>query len=1500
MGAEYVGVGGRSPHEVIFVKTSFGKYTLIERIGTGGMAEVFLAKSQGAEGLEKFLVIKRILPELAENNRFVEMFIGEARIAVALNHPNIVQIYDFGKVDGDFFLAMEFVDGWDLGDLLKASIGFERLPLGDAVFIALEVARGLDYAHRRRDEYGNPLELVHRDISPQNLLVSRDGTIKIVDFGIAKAANLEEENPHVVKGKFCYMSPEQASGEPVDHRSDLFSLGVVFFELVCNRPLFKQGTKEQTLSLVRSAVVPDIASLVEDIPEQLEAVLYKLLAREPEERFQTARELQSELTRVLYGMEDIHDSYTLSEYLAGAESWLDGKASGLDARESGHTDTIRTNIIRTAARTATTAERGNTIEMAMSRTPLTPVIDGTDPGMEIAATPEIQARSRKEAVIIAGELDGLLQLRSDIGQERWLQVFQEYTRMVDSIAFKCDGVVHRVNESGFVLLLGVPVSSENDAERAARVAMDLQDAMAGINLSLDTPLQLAIGVAITDVILDQEQDRKGRRFTWSFFGDSHEFAEELARVGMAKEILLGGQVWRRIKRDYDCERIDQITTSNLPPDTQAWRLVKLKTPKERIKEVRRGYHVFHGRELELRTIRQEYRRALMEGSATCMLLVGEQGVGKSTLLEEFLGGLDPRNVRVVRGAANPFELDVPLGGLGALLAELLRLGSHEDLRQVRSTLETRIAALFPDERRSEQEILLHSIGAIFGIRFPGGVFDDLGGEERRKRISMSLRKLFTRFAAKKPFVLSIDDAQYIDPMTLEIAAQIFDSRQDSPMFLLLVLTESGMEANAQKWERLEGARYVQVERLGELGDGAAGQIVRDLLRVHRIDDEELVEEILRRSGGNPFYIKEVFEVLRDRGLLKDAGERRQLKLDLEHATWLPTSVEGAITARIDRLDLASRSLLQKIAFLWNPFKGDEVRIVTDEEPWELMETLIAHRFLEVFDEPRGLHEDTFEPSATPPEQRTYRFLNALTKEIVSRTLLEEEATVVHDRIAERLLQNFPAVASVTEHAQIARHLDGAGRLDEAVEHYHAAAEGAFEQFGAAEALRLSDRVLERTSPESDMGFEALRLREQALRELGVKIEHREALELLAEQVEQRGDPKERAEIYLRLARYHYDQAEFKTAMEYIAQVRELATAHDLPASHAQSLHYEAYINLDQGHREDALELIREAIVLFEAAEDEDVSRRGLSSCYNTRGIIMRRAGRHQDALASYQRALDLLSGYPNERLGRYLLINMGLALVYVGRFDDGIECYQRALAQAKQLGHRRDEAGVLINMGHAYQVLGEYDRAISHIQRGLYLARKASANYTLADGEITLGVCYAERGELEKAERVLSEGSRLAESIPHIYLAVHAMLALAKLKLETGQVQDARVAIMQAEDSLERCEDAGMRWGVLSARLVLARAYKILGMTEKQTESVLAAAQLIEDGEEYGREEAYYYISQLLPETSEYLEQRREAIEQARALIMRNADGISDESQRQSFLSRDLHQKILSATGHMQ
>ena len=233
----------------------FGKYTLIRKIGTGGMAEVYLARTTVAQGLNKTLVIKKIHTAYARSRQFVTMFVDEAKIALGLNHPNIIQVFDFGAVGDTYFLAMEYVEGMDLLRLLQeAAKARQRLPYGLSAYIVQQLAKGLDYAHRKTDEFGQPLGIVHRDISPQNILLSWDGGVKIVDFGIARARDVHEEQG-VIKGKFAYMSPEQARGEPVDCRSDVFAAGIVLFELVCARPLF-HGKGKEALEMVKSGAIP--------------------------------------------------------------------------------------------------------------------------------------------------------------------------------------------------------------------------------------------------------------------------------------------------------------------------------------------------------------------------------------------------------------------------------------------------------------------------------------------------------------------------------------------------------------------------------------------------------------------------------------------------------------------------------------------------------------------------------------------------------------------------------------------------------------------------------------------------------------------------------------------------------------------------------------------------------------------------------------------------------------------------------------------------------------------------------------------------------------------------------------------------------------------------------------------------------------------------------------------------------------------------------------------
>lgn len=267
-----------------------GPYELLRRIATGGMAEVYLARRGGPHGFQKFVAVKRILPQYARDPDFVAMFIDEARVCARLGHPNIVQVFDFGEQDGELYMAMEYVDGTTGARLIRAAAASsEDIPLDVCLHIALSLVRALDYAHGARDDGGRPLSLVHRDVSPGNVLIDRSGAVKLTDFGIARAAEIERRtDAGQLKGKLGYMSPEQVVGRDLDARSDIFTVGIVLAEMLTLKPLFSGGKELDVLLRIRDADVSAIDRAGARVPDDVRAVLFRALARDPMLRWPTA------------------------------------------------------------------------------------------------------------------------------------------------------------------------------------------------------------------------------------------------------------------------------------------------------------------------------------------------------------------------------------------------------------------------------------------------------------------------------------------------------------------------------------------------------------------------------------------------------------------------------------------------------------------------------------------------------------------------------------------------------------------------------------------------------------------------------------------------------------------------------------------------------------------------------------------------------------------------------------------------------------------------------------------------------------------------------------------------------------------------------------------------------------------------------------------------------------------------------------------------------------
>lgn len=316
------------------------RYRVLERIDAGGMAEVFRGEATSIEGFSKIVAIKRVLPSLTRKRRFVRMFLDEARLSLGLNHANIVQVFDLGSADGTYFIVMEYVEGTNLRTVLEGLFD-EQQPMGvaEAVYIMAEVCKGLAYAHQLKDAQGRALDIVHRDVSPPNILLSRQGEVKLTDFGLAKArSQLEKTDPGIVKGKFGYLSPEAAYGEPIDQRTDLFAVGVVLWELLAAQRLFNGANESKTLDLVRKARVPDLTAINPAVPAELDRIVRTALMRDRNARFSDASDLARQLTDFLFDHNLKVGAYDIARLVEATLGGPEARAAAAAARTPAITD----------------------------------------------------------------------------------------------------------------------------------------------------------------------------------------------------------------------------------------------------------------------------------------------------------------------------------------------------------------------------------------------------------------------------------------------------------------------------------------------------------------------------------------------------------------------------------------------------------------------------------------------------------------------------------------------------------------------------------------------------------------------------------------------------------------------------------------------------------------------------------------------------------------------------------------------------------------------------------------------------------------------------------------------------------------------------------------------------------------------------------------------------------------------------------------------------------
>ncbi len=1473
------------------------------------MAEVFLARTSVAQGLTKQLVIKKIHPAFARSRQFAAMFVDEARIALGLNHPNIVQVFDFGQMGETYFLAMEYVEGLDLLRLMQ-EVARRRgaIPFGLCAYVVQQVAKGLDYAHRKTDDFGEPLGIVHRDISPQNVLLSFDGAVKIVDFGIARARDVHEEEG-VVKGKFAYMAPEQARGELVDRRADVYSAGVVLFELATGRPLHP-GKGKEVLDQVKSGAIPRPRDVNPEIPEPLEEIILRSLTFHKDDRYQTGRDFQNALGRFQFevGREsgDLCDSGSLAQFISHALKPGDRpmtqrppssppvpvERDGARGAESSQRAAAETRPVRHSAGLAAVVEpaadgadggraapaeaHGVTPRDGVSRS------GGDRPGGEAAAGRR-EARERKHVLVLEGQIGGTQALERRLGRREALRLLQDFFSVARDIAYKHEAYVHRIDESGLTLVVGLPVASEEDPSRTIRLALALIDALDAIGLDVEPELRLAIGIQRGVALVKRAS---GARFGYELSAATTGMARRLASEAQGGDILCGGAVARVAGGDW---AFQEVATIELPIGTdesedtasggsRSARVYRVRGPKERAQRMRereRGLPAtgLFGRQLELKALRDAYREVLVKGEHRQVVIVGEEGVGKGALVSAFLETLGRGEAMVLRAAARAATSFTPLGILADLGRELLGLAEGAEPREVVRRLEQALR-LFYRAKEDEPEVRaqVRAIAPLLGGRADDGA--EMDADERRERIKKLLYRLEREFAPDRPLLVVVEDAHWADDQSLEMFADLAVAPQTRGLMNIFTSRPD------QRIQQLAGSRDAEVVRMEELDEESRTSMVMSRL----IPDDsarELARHILSRTGGNAMFIREMIDALVDRGILvadpPDGEYPGRLRWVVRDAPlMMPATVESLLVTRIDRLPAAEKEVLICASVLGRRFPAGLIDQLLGRAAGDAVAALVERRLLR--------HEAS-----------QLAFRNDLTMGAAYGLIPEEERTALH-RSAAAYLSAAVSYRPGQDDALIARHLELAGDAEGAADRYLRAAAHAMDVGGSQDALRQLTRALKLLpAHDHERRFTARSQRELVLRRLARRPAQLRDIDAMRREAEALGAPDKLALAHSRQAQFYIDVRRLPAALKAAAPALHYAREARNPLYEAEALRLRAEVARLLGQNAEALNLCEQALAL--CGNDRDgLNQR--ATILNNRGTTLWNMGHLHESIDAYAETLVIYRMLKQPRLEARALNNMGVVFSALGEAEEALAHYKSALKLDQEMGDRAAIALKLGNIGQCYADLGDLERGERYLAKALKICQEGEDRSSMTDVLISIGQVHFQRGDTGGALDMFQRGLGLASEVGDRYQQIRGLIYLSLALVESGgsgeeALEHARAATELARKTLVTM---GEIYGLAAQGVALAR----LGRAAEGAELTGQAVALQSKTEQPEGSEQILHFHARVSEAAGRLDDAREALRRARAEVDRKAARLADASLRATYLAaetprliRDAYQRLV-------
>ncbi len=1403
------------------------------------MAEVFLAKKRGAEGTYKLLVVKRILPAHVTSRRFRSMFVEEAQLATRLNHPNIVQVYEFSDHgDEGLLLSMEYVEGFDLGKLMNAAKQKgARIPPLTAAFIVSEAARGLHYAHERKDEGGMPLAIVHRDVSPQNILLSHEGVVKIADFGIA-TANLFREETGVLKGKFGYMSPEQARGERVDRRSDIYALGVVFYEMLTLRSPYGKLDDDALLKAVQQCAFEPPSTHVPDLPPEIEALVLRAMARDPADRYQTARDFAGAIARALLAKQELVDNGSVEATLMHLLG-RDHRSSAPDALREAQPQTMA------AAPLARTAEHGSG--------------GSGDPG---TAQRSAARREVRHVAVVTLRLKGVEDLEEAQGPVVGRRSGASIREILDNIAYKRHAVwswdaAPASSEPGRPhagisarAIVGLLDNPSRAAADAAWLAVDAHEALAGA--SEDFPVKLHASIGIVRGIATGERDAQGHLVHHALQEPASSLADQVGQGTPFNKTWVAGGVYRLVRRDFRWGDAPSLTRIGLSSGDAArqMRLYALERPltrEEQQDELVLAPNDLVGRDAEKADLSAAFHRAVnpgYDGEARARgFELGSPALPPPPFSEAEAVGMrrtmapptlsapgvmpalpatPPMPMISAQATIPPTSSLIPpdLSARGELHARAvvgeMGIGKTALVKAFTSELpaDTRIVEIECSPVQSELPLATVSdlLRTVTGIG-PESSIDDastqlrelLGGSSRsthaprivarlaelvtgkqlehgdedavsyrRDIVLLGVRALLGNLARTSPLVIVIDGLQWADRPSLELLQDLLKRKEARPILVLLVTRPDERVAPF-----LEG--LVRIELRGLSADEQM-RLVEARLGV-RQGVAAVCRELVPRVAGNPFFLLEMIDALLERGTL-EIVERGAEGGDSDAA---PQSRGGMALVRHERAGGGNEPLPSTL----EQILGDRLRELPPAEH-DIVDWLAVAGGPLVENDLIALARLADDEAVTRLcargvcERKTgsVDFRYPLARDVAYLALDAPSRVRMHRLLGEHL--STTPLAHGLSAAIVARHLARGEDPGAAAELYIEAANAARNGHQAPLAQRYYQRALTLLPAADSRRMLAHESLEAIYRNLGRRRERRSHLTALRRLARESGQARWAALALVRTARLDLDEGYLVRGLPVAQRACEVTRIAKKPALEVEALTILSEILRELGDIPGAIDAVERAL---QVASSGGLAARARAEVLRAKGVLLRYGGRVNEAVEAYAEAIAIFRVVGARRAEARVKNALAFAMFVVERFEDAIAVGLSSVSIDLAIGGRFQIAKTLSNIGQAYARLGDTQRGLAYLKR----ARDAHERYGDQDSRADTLLCTAEilleAGDIDAAHTLAGDAGALIAVTGSVYDLAHERIVRALLAHSAG---DSRVAVANAAEARRLTESQGL------------------------------------------------------------------------------------------------------------